>query len=59
MQICKDECGNCTVCLGLYDDEEHLITYICRTCGDEYEPGDLNYCCYGCFIIAGEEKDVK
>jgi hypothetical protein len=38
---------------------EQVIVKECKTCGDPYEPGDANYCCYGCFIIAGEEKDVK
>jgi hypothetical protein len=38
---------------------EQVIVKECETCGGEYEPGDARYCCYGCFIIAGEEKDVK
>ncbi len=33
--ICEDECGDCTVCLGLYDDdylEEEEYPEVCNDC---------------------------
>lgn len=60
-QSCGIHCGNeiLTTDNGTEVCEVCHPKAICETCGDTYLPGDPKYCCYGCFIIAGEEKDVK